>query len=278
MASGLVCYDSISNREYPAGGDAYAGYVGGRLADQPNYAWIVKAFPKAHHLSIALHADQDADALDVENGAASPGDVLAWTGRQARRGVKRPVVYANVFTMRTAILPLCGHAPGALRLWTAHYGEGEHICGPHTCGQLPVSADGTQWTQNAHGRDLDQSLLAADFFGTVKPPAPTVFGPVIGLRLVAAKSNAVELQWSAPAVTLEGVAVAGYQIAMSEGPKLGPQVGPYVTTVAKTRGPELWEGEVPKPRTQYTAGVRAVDKNGQHGPADWQTVTFRTTG
>ena len=34
-----------------------------------------------------------------------------------------------------------------------------------------ISADGTQWTSSALGRVLDQSLLAADFFGT--PPAPS---------------------------------------------------------------------------------------------------------
>jgi hypothetical protein len=36
---------------------------------------------------------------------------------------------------------------------------------------MPVQADATQWTDRAQGRNLDQSVLAVNFFGA--PPRPT---------------------------------------------------------------------------------------------------------
>jgi hypothetical protein len=85
------------------------------------------------------------------------------------RGLQRPVVYASVSTMNENILPVlsqAGIARANVRLWSAHYEAGEHICGPSSCGLLSVDADGTQWSDNALGLVLDQSLLADDFFTT----------------------------------------------------------------------------------------------------------------
>ncbi|MGH3281616.1 MAG: hypothetical protein ACRDNW_21105, partial [Trebonia sp.] len=160
---------------FPAGAAAYAGYVDGHVGNQPNFAYIVRAFPKANHLSIALFASDNADALDVEPGAAAPSDVPGWHARQVARGVQRPVVYASVSTMNDEVLPVLSRAGitrAKARLWTAHYGLGEHICGPSSCGALGVNADGTQWTSSAMGRVLDQSLLAGDFF-TITPDSTT---------------------------------------------------------------------------------------------------------
>ena len=167
-------YDTALNDQFPSGAQAYAAYVDGSLGNQPNYAYIVSTFPKAQHLSIALYASDNADALDVESGAATPGEVPAWYERQVKRGVQRPCIYANVSTMGGSILPTlsqAGIARATARLWTAHYGLGEHICGPDSCGQLSVDADGTQWTPNALGLVLDQSLLLENFF--VNSPAVT---------------------------------------------------------------------------------------------------------
>lgn len=171
--TGITMFDSAFNDQLPEGAAAYAAYVDGSLGSQPNYAYILSAFPDAEHLPIALFAADDAECLDVENLAASPADIPAWFARQVARGVARPVIYANVSTMEAAVVPVVQALPGAraaVRLWTAHYGAGEHICGPGTCGLLSLDADGTQWTSSAMGLVLDQSLLAADFFGT--PPAP----------------------------------------------------------------------------------------------------------
>jgi hypothetical protein len=171
-------FDTIENDQFPTGAAAYAGYVDGSIGNQPNYAFIVSAFPKAEHLSIALFSSDNADALDVESGASVPADVPAWWTRQRARGITRPVVYASASAMNDDILPVLSGAKIArttVRLWTAHYGAGEHICGPGTCGLLSENADGTQWTPTAGGLVLDQSLLLEDFFTTptTTPPVTT---------------------------------------------------------------------------------------------------------
>jgi hypothetical protein len=167
--AGITMYDTALNNQFPPGAQAYAAYVDGSVGDQPNYAYIVRTFPGAQHLSIALFAGDNADALDVEPGAAAPSDVPAWYARQKQRGIQRPCVYASASTMAGSILPVlrqAGISRPAVRLWSAHYGLGEHICGPASCGAVPVEVDGTQWTSSALGRVLDQSLLQADFFTT----------------------------------------------------------------------------------------------------------------
>ncbi len=170
-------YDTALNNQFPAGAAAYAGYVDGGVGNQPNYAYIVSAFPKAQHLAIALFASDNADALDVEPGASAPSDIPGWYARQVARGIQRPVIYASASTMNDEILPLlsqAGIARAKTRLWSAHYGLGEHICGPASCGALSINADGTQWTSSALGLVLDQSLLLDNFFAASTTPAPTV--------------------------------------------------------------------------------------------------------
>ncbi|MGH3743717.1 MAG: peptidoglycan-binding domain-containing protein [Mycobacteriales bacterium] len=170
----IAMLDSADSRSLLPGYAYYAGYVDGGIGDQPNAARVAAAHPGAHVLAIALDASHDADCLDVEAGAASPGDVPGWVTRQHLRGITRPCVYASVSAMKDAVLPLVsGWLPGSARLWTAHYGLGAHICGPRTCGELPVDADGTQWTSaypGAGGALADMSALADNFFGATAPP------------------------------------------------------------------------------------------------------------
>jgi hypothetical protein len=166
-------FDTALNDQFPPDADAYAAYVDGGLANQPNYAYIVHTFPKAQHLSIALFANDNADVLDVEPGASDPADIPGWYARQVQRGIQRPVIYASASLMNDTILPLLsqsGIARAKTRLWTAHYGLDEHICGPDSCGALSINADGTQWTSNARGLVLDQSLLVESFFTTITDP------------------------------------------------------------------------------------------------------------
>ena len=162
-------YDTIYNNQFPAGAQAYAAYVDGSLGNQPNYNYIVKTFPKAQHLSIALFSSNNADALDVEANAATPAEIPAWYTRQRQRGIARPCIYANASTMQGSVLPELNTAKiarSSVRLWTAHYGLGQHICGPSSCRALSVAADGTQWTSSALGLVLDESELQSNFFTT----------------------------------------------------------------------------------------------------------------
>lgn len=167
----LLMFDSITVSELPAGsGYCYAGYVNGNW---PTYNTVKSRFPGAHVLSIAVTASADAMCLDVETGDASPSQAANWFARQVTRGQWRPVLYANISTMRQVItvmeaasIPLT-----SIRLWSAHYGSGAHICGPDTCRLTSVSMDGTQWTDVALGRNLDESVLLDSFFGAAPPPS-----------------------------------------------------------------------------------------------------------
>jgi len=168
--TGIVLFDAVDIAQIPAGPQAVAGYVDGRW---PTAQALAARFPHARLLTIAVSAADDAEALDVETGDASPPEAAGWHQRQQARGVARPCLYASVDLMQSAVLPAmktAGIDRSAVRVWTAHY-AGKHVCGPSSCGEMAVDADGTQWCDNAYGRPLDQSLLAADFFGD-PPGAP----------------------------------------------------------------------------------------------------------
>ena len=160
----ITMFDSVDVSQLPAGsGFAYAGYVNGRFRTYPD---LVKKFPGHHLLSIAVTASADADCLDVEPGDATASQVGAWVIRQLSLGVHRPCLYASVSQMGAVIRAV--HAAkvdlNQLRLWTAHYTFTRHICGPDSCRQLPLTADGTQWTDRSRGKNLDESVLMDDFF------------------------------------------------------------------------------------------------------------------
>ena len=247
-------YDTALNGQFPAGGGAYAGYVDGSVGDQPNYAFVVSTFPQAEHLSIALFAEHDADALDVEPGAAAPSDIPGWHARQVARGIARPVIYASVSAMENAVLPVAAGLPGgrdAARLWTAHYGLGEHICGPAACGQLSTDADGTQWTSSAMGRVLDQSLLRAGFFG---PPLAPNWTEALVQQLPTLKLGA-----AGPMVRrIQGLLVAAGHDLGTTGPRKDGIDGAFGGTTGKAV------------RDLQAATGIAVD--GVVGPATWRNL------
>ena len=161
----ITMYDSVDLKQVPADAQAVAAYVDGRFA---NSAEAARRFPHAHILTIAVFARHDADCLDIEQGDATPGQAAGWYLRQKARGVNRPCLYASAFVMDTEVIPAitaAGIHPAGVRLWAAHYTHAAHVCGPHSCRELGRTVDGTQFTDRAHGRNLDQSLLAGDFFG-----------------------------------------------------------------------------------------------------------------
>ena len=165
----ITMYDSIQTQLIPADAQAAAGYVGGMW---PNYSAIKARLPKANVLSVAINSSEDADCLDIENGDAVPADAAAWVGRQHARGIARPCLYASASAMPAVLADLSGPtiiSRTSVRLWSAHYTNTAHICGPSSCGQMTVNADGTQWTDVANGLDLDESLLMDNFFGGSAP-------------------------------------------------------------------------------------------------------------
>ena len=169
----IAMYDSVDLSQIPLDAPAVAAYVDGRFA---NYAEAKTRFPKASILSIAVFAADNADCLDIETGDATPAQAAGWVARQIARGAVRPCLYGSASTMGQilAAMKAAGVARNTLRLWSAHYTGAAHVCGPHSCGEMTVDADGTQWTDIARGKDLDESLLLDNFFGkAVTPPVVT---------------------------------------------------------------------------------------------------------
>lgn len=174
----LRAVDSAFNNQFPSGYDAYFGYVDGRIGDQPNYSWIVANFPHAFHLSITVLGN-DADCLDIESGAATVAGAARWYAGRKKAGVQRPVFYASASLMNSELIPAlkaAGLSRSAYRLWSAHYTT-KHICGPSSCGQLSIFADGTQWTDHDNKLTCDQSLLIPSFFSGITPPDPVIYIP-----------------------------------------------------------------------------------------------------
>ena len=193
-----VMYDSIEVDQIPASAGAVAGYVGGKW---PTFAELERRFPHAHRLSLAIAFLEDAEGLDIENGDANPPEAPEWTRRQHVRGEPRPVLYANLSTMPAVLAALgaAGIRRSEYRLIVAHYTGVAHVCGPHD--GLAVDADGTQWTDKALGRNLDESLLVSSFFDH----APAPYRP------------ADEARWEASYDRLrgrKGVAAAGRRRAL----------------------------------------------------------------
>jgi hypothetical protein len=172
----LTMLDSIDVGDLPPGADAYLGYVDGQWVTYPQ---IVAAFPAAYHLSLTVFPGVVADGCDCENGALTITQAAQWAQGRLAEGAYRPVVYMGAANMRAvnAALTARGVTRPQVRLLSAHYGAGKHICGPSTCGY--PQADGTQWTDSAPGLGgslIDQSLLSAGFFdGRPEPTEDALF-------------------------------------------------------------------------------------------------------
>jgi len=180
----ITMFDAITEPNLPKGAAAYAGYVNGSW---PTFSFLQKTFPNAHLLSITVSASGDAECLDVEWKDATVDQVPGGVKRQLFKNVYRPVVYASVGNMNTIISDLAtnGISRQKVRLWSAHYLQGDHICGPSTCRQVSSDMDGTQWTSKANGIDLDQSTLLDNFFMTTKPtPPPVLTGTLADLPVI----------------------------------------------------------------------------------------------
>ena len=191
-----VMWDSVTVGEIPRDANAVAGYAGGLF---PTFPVLVKEWPHADHLEVAINLEEDGDILDCEAGDVDPTDfegIEGWVRRMKERGRWRPGPYASQSNMGAIVRYLVthGHKRGSFRVWSAHY-IGPHICSPETC-RLPdgqpcdFSADGTQYGDHALGRNLDVSLLHDDFFPHAKPkprkaPKPKVTAAGLSAALSA---------------------------------------------------------------------------------------------
>jgi hypothetical protein len=161
----LSMADSVTVAALPAGYDAYLGYVDGDYVTAPA---LKAAFPGKPLvlLTVTDTWPAGADGADVENGDLEVAQAGPWAARAISSGVARPVLYCSVGSMDELVagLPV---PRSSVRLLSAHYGAGEHICGPSTCGLVSTGMDGTQWTDAAAGNNgalIDASVLAGNFF------------------------------------------------------------------------------------------------------------------
>lgn len=161
----LVMFDAIPALfgNVPPDPPAVASYVDGF----GGYQEALKRWPHAHHLDVTIHG-APARCADFEKGAMRISMAPGWYHTHAIHRYGLVVLYTSAGNIeQLAAVMVAAKIPRAdYLIWSAHYGHGEHICGPATCG-FP-HADGTQWTDLVDGRSCDQSLLSDSFFP--KPP------------------------------------------------------------------------------------------------------------
>lgn len=174
----LAMPDSVRVGDLPGGYDAYLGYADG---DYPTAAELTRRFPAAHKVILTVTGQMlNCDGCDCEPGNLNAADMRMWVQRKLQlMPAVRPVVYASVkgkpnFGMGDVLAALSRNGIGRsrVRLLSAHYGQGPHICGPATCGEIGVPMDGTQWTDeyrvtvDGTTRIIDMSVLLPGFFGS----------------------------------------------------------------------------------------------------------------
>lgn len=169
--------DSIIPANLPGGYRAYLGYVDGFW---PTAGALRSKFPSAHIVTLTVKGGSAvATGCDIENGDLTPASGAAWLKGRIEAGQMLPVGYASASEMFAVLAELAkaGVARSQVRLVSAHYGTGEHICGPSTCeysqgGQVIPAMDGTQWTDvfpGVNGASIDMYSLNDGFFGATAP-------------------------------------------------------------------------------------------------------------
>jgi hypothetical protein len=164
-------FDDVTVALLPPGYSAYAGYVDGAFENIPQ---VRARFPGAHILTIAVRASDIAMVLDVEAGDATIAEAPAWYRLALGAGVSKPCLYTSVSNLDSLISMMTTHniPRAAYRVWTAHYGAGQHICGPGTCRLTSYDADATQFTSRANNESLDESVCLDNFFTPVIVKTP----------------------------------------------------------------------------------------------------------
>ncbi len=159
-------FDDVLVSDLPPA-DAYAGYTDGIFA---NLAQLRARFPLAHILTIAVSASDVADCLDVEPGDAGNSQAAAWFKMVLAAGVTKPCFYTSASNVDALVAELAkaGIGRNAYKLWSAHYGAGNHICGPTTCRECKFACDATQFLQGQNGSP-DESVCLDSFFTPVIP-------------------------------------------------------------------------------------------------------------
>lgn len=163
-----VMFDDTSVELIPSNARAVAGYVNGAYQ---TIAALRLRFKGRRIVSIAVNSLGRAMYLDIERGNATIADAAGWWKRNRDHGARGFYISESEAAALVAALEAAGIHLDEYVLWTAHYSDeyGRHVCGPKTCG-CNVAADGTQWTDRANGKSLDESWLHPSFWRKLKAP------------------------------------------------------------------------------------------------------------
>lgn len=173
-------FDATNVFLIPAGAEVVFCYPDGRFA---NEAAARARFPHAYIVPLTTRAGR-AEGIDWEPGDSEP-NIVTWLEQDGEG--ERPVIYADLSDLTGTLLPkLKAHygtipppGPGRpFRLLSAHPTGIEHICGPHSCGQLDVDADGTQYLWSPRGVNIDVSALLPSFILSGIPTVPVGVDPM----------------------------------------------------------------------------------------------------
>jgi len=250
--------------------DAYLGYVDGHW---PTWNALVAKFAGtgAHLLDCAVFAADDATAGDREPYDMSAAQCATWAARQLARGVWRPVQYASISNMPELLAAdaAAGISRAEVRLLSAHYGVGKHIC---------TGMDGTQWTDTAPGVGgtlVDESLLEDGFFDG-PAPAPPVPNTSISEEhgMIAAGTEAETI------ISIVGGSAKGISLGC-DAARTGNN-GPYIRVAARSNGAGTWEvnrvglpdsGKFSVPFTASDVGLISLVRD-SNGAADEVPVDY----
>jgi hypothetical protein len=155
-------YDGITPSSVPTGAAAYAGYVGGNW---PSYSPLVRQYPNALHVSIAVNSSENARVLDVETGDATPAEAPGWAARQRAGGNPYPVIYMNASTWPAVRAAFAEQGVPEPLYWVASY-----VTDPAQVPAIPAGAIAIQYYDFG---GYDASVIADYWPGLDPDPAPS---------------------------------------------------------------------------------------------------------
>lgn len=146
-------YDSCTVTEIPHDARAVAVYLEGICKNKRAVrAWA----PDAMLTTIAVRSSEDAHVFDVEAGDATNADAPGWYERHDHERYGKPIFYTSAGNVAALVAELKAHGIKRRKyiIWSAHYTNVRHVCGPLTCG-FP-KADSTQYTTSGERLDISK--------------------------------------------------------------------------------------------------------------------------
>lgn len=217
--------------QYASAAFALAGYLDGNYDNWNNLVAQYKTSGKyLLSIDVANNSGAGAQCLDIETGDATIADAPAWTKITAAQGALHqdarfyPKLYTSIGNAATLVSTMTanGIPRNSYMLWSAHYTQNAHICGPKTCGYA-TQADATQWTSSYQGVSLDASLCFGYFFTGPNAPAPApakIPEPVLRMGSTGAAVKLLQgllnTRWFKPSLVTDGIFGSKTQSAVME--------------------------------------------------------------